>query len=505
LAAVFGADRAPDRPLVIGSLKTNVGHLEAAAGIAGLIKAVLALQHDTIPAHLHFREMNPHIDWGQLPVEIPVSARPRPRGAKRRVAGVSSFGFSGTNAHVVLEEAPALEVEGTAHANVTPASMTQTDATPRTHVLALSARTPAALDQVIARYRDALERSDATLADICHTANVRRTHLPERAAFLASTREAMRDALAAPPIARGTAEGTPSVAFVFPGQGAQWPGMGRELYDTEPVFRDALDACADILATRLERPLLDVLFDDDRTALDQTQYTQPAIFAIEWALAQLWKSWGIEPTVVFGHSVGEYAMLAVAGVWTLEDGLTLIAERGRLTQALDSGWGMTAVQCARSEVDRALADVAAFVSVAAINGPDSFVLSGRDAELRQAEDQLRAIGVRVTRLAISHGFHSAQMDDVAVEFSRIVARVPMQESRYTIVSSVTGQPVTLAELRQPEYWRRQVRDSVQFQAAMDVLASLRSELIVEIGPAPVLIGMGRLGIGERPVWVPSLR
>jgi acyl transferase domain-containing protein/SAM-dependent methyltransferase len=496
LAGVFGAGRTNDNPLVLGSLKTNLGHLEAAAGVAGLIKTVLALQHETIPAHLHFRQMNPHIDWGKLPVEIPTSARPWPRGARRRIAGVSSFGFSGTNAHVVLEEAPAI---------VAPVAPAEQLSERPLHLLALSARTPAALNQLIQKYRDLLEETDADLADICFTANTGRVHLSERAVFLASSRETMCDALADVPLARAASDGRPDIVFLFTGQGSQWSGMGKELYDTQPVFRQAVDECGQILSGHIYRPLVDVLFAADGDLLNQTAYTQPAIFVLEWALAQLWKSWGIQPAAVLGHSVGEYVALCVAGVWTLEDGLSLIAQRGRLMHGLEAGWGMSAVQCGIAKIDMALAGFEPYVSVAAVNGPDNFVLSGREEELRQVESHLRADAILVTRLKVSHGFHSAQMEQVAVEFSRQVAAVAFRAPRVNVISSVSGQSTTLEELREAEYWRRQVRHSVQFQTGMETLSKAGFELFLEVGPAPVLIGMGRQCIGDKQLWTASLR
>jgi malonyl CoA-acyl carrier protein transacylase/SAM-dependent methyltransferase len=413
-------------------------------------------------------------------------------------------------------------------------------------LLALSARTPTALEQLIARYRSLLSSpvsaeaiasattgmtvetgvtrlADITsqsstnmcgedgisvlpaLSDICFTANTGRVHFPERAVFIAPTREAMAQALANAPATRGMSEVVPDLAFLFTGQGSQWPGMGHELYRTEPIFRDAIDTCAAILDHRLERQLCDVLFTDDGSLLNQTMYTQPALFAIEWALAQLWKSWGIEPRAVFGHSVGEYVALCVAGVWTLEDGLTLIAERGRLMQALGAGWGMTAVHSSLEQVQTALAGLETFASIAAINGPDNLVVSGRIDAIEQFEERLRPTGALITRLNVSHGFHSAQMEDVAQEFAKIVQHVTFREPRVTVISSVLGRTVTLDELRTPEYWRQQIRNAVQFQAGMNALRETGFTAFLEIGPAPVLTGMGRHCIGENALWVTSLR
>jgi acyl transferase domain-containing protein/SAM-dependent methyltransferase len=497
LAAVFGHDRPSTQPLVLGSLKTNLGHLESAAGVAGLMKAVLALQHEAIPAHLHFRTMNPHIDWNGLPVVIPTAARPWPRGATPRRAGVSSFGFSGTNAHVIVEEAPA-----------TGRAVESTNAT-QPQILALSARSDAALTQQIAAFRTYLEHTTDSLADICDTANAGRTHFAERAAFVASNMAELRAALTRAPVARGTAEGTPDVVFLFTGQGAQWPGMGNELYHTQPVFRAAIDECACILDPQIGRSLVELICSADATVLDQTIHTQPAVFAMEWALAQLWKSWGITPSAVFGHSVGEYAALCVAGVWALETGLTLITERAKRTSALPSGWGMSAVQSSTEELDALLSGLDAYVSIAAINGANNFVLSGREAELSDIEQKLRERGALVTRLRISHGFHSAQMESVAGDFARLVTSQEFREPVVPVISSVTGRATTLDELRTTTYWYNQVRHTVRFDDGMATLAALGLHHFLEVSPAPVLIGMGQQCLDPHTMhhatWSTSLR
>jgi len=497
LAAVFGKERPANRPLVVGSLKTNVGHLESAAGVAGLIKTVLALRHAWIPAHLHFHAMNPHIDWQGMPVEIPTRGRPWPRGTGRRVGGVSSFGFSGTNAHVVVEAAD----EETEIGEPSPAVAARP-----TRLLALSAHTPAALDQLVDRYRGLLDRDDLNIDDVCYTASVARPHFRERAVFLGADRAALRAALDAPPTARGASDARPEIVFLFTGQGGQWAGMGRELYDTEPVFRAAMDECARLLEPLLDRPLLDVIFGMSASSIDETRYTQPAVFALQWSLAQLWKSWGIEPALVLGHSVGEYIALCVAGMWSLEHGLRIIAERGRLTHALSAGWGMSAVQCDVTQAERAIAAAAAdrYVSIAAVNTRDNVVVSGRETELAQVEAILRDAGVLVTRLRISHGFHSPQMDEVADAFASFVASFPTAPPRVPVVSTVTGQWIEYQRLREAGYWRDQIRNRVEFQKAMATLASAGHDVFLEIGPAPVLTGMARQSVSDAALLVPSM-
>jgi acyl transferase domain-containing protein len=347
LASVFAPGRPADRPLVVGSVKTNVGHLEAAAGVAGLMKVVLALRHGSIPPHLHFTTPTPHVPWSRLPFRVPAAGEPWPAGARPRVAGVSAFGMSGTNAHVIVREAPAPP----------PAPV----ATPVVTLLPLSAKTGQALGDLAGRYRDALA-ADATLApgDVASTAAVGRAHFDHRLAVVARSREELLERLEAGAAGRGLAglvrgrvpdTGAPRVAFLFSGQGAQHAGMGETLYATQPVFRRALDRCAELLRPRLDRDLREVLFDGG-DVLAQTVHTQPALFALEWALAETWRALGVVPDVVLGHSIGEYVAACVAGVFALEDGLALVAERARLMQALAHPGEMAAVLAAFERVLR---------------------------------------------------------------------------------------------------------------------------------------------------------
>lgn len=510
LAAVLGPGRQQDNPLVVGSVKTNIGHLESAAGVAGLLKVVVSLQQERIPAHLHFTALNPNIDWNGAPVEIPVEGRPWPRGSRKRIAGVSSFGFSGTNAHIILEEAPPVQYaqERTQEQTLSATDGVKTEDRPL-HLFTLSAKTEAARDELAARFADvfadAEPENDATLGDICYTANTGRAQFGERLAITAATKSELRDKLINRVwIASRAKAGGCQIAFLFTGQGSQWAGMGRELYETEPVFRSALNECATKL--HLGHPLLDVLYGPDGALLDETAYTQPALFALEWALAQLWQSWGITPDVVFGHSVGEYVALCVAGVWTLDDGLRLITERGRLMQALGPGWGMTSLSCGRQQAEAAVRGFEQWVSVAAVNAPESVVISGRLEELREIEGRLQAAGVLVKPLTVSHAFHSPQMQDVASEFARIVQQVQVRELHVRVVSSVTGQFVDAATLRDPGYWRRQIRGTVEFQGAMDTLAGANYDTFLEIGPTATLSSLGRQCIDrEGQLWTPSLK
>ena len=501
LAAVLAEGRPADRPVAIGSVKTNFGHLEATAGVAGVAKVVLALQHREIPPHLHLRERNPHIPWEELPVVVPTVLTPWPQTGAPRVAGVSSFGFSGTNAHVVLEEAPPL-----------PSVATPAAERPL-HLLALSARTDAALRDLAGRYAEHVG-DEASLADFCFTAATGRAQLSHRAALAAATPDAARAALRAlatgeeaPALSKGPALGParPKVAFLFTGQGSQYAGMARQLYETQPTFRQAMDRCADLLAPRLAKPLLEVIFGAEASLLDETAYTQPALFALEWSVSELWRSWGVRPSLVLGHSVGEYAAACVAGVVTLEDGLTLIAERARLMQALPRDGAMVSLLGPRDRVLEAVAVERGAVSVAAVNGPESVVISGRRDAVSRVAARLEGGGFKAKELTVSHAFHSPLMEPMLDAFEKVATGIRYEAPRIGLVSNVTGRPLQAGEI-DARYWRRHVREGVQFLAGVQALRERGCDVFLEVGPNPVLLGMGRACVPEgHGIWLPTLR
>ncbi|WP_035140792.1 type I polyketide synthase [Fischerella sp. PCC 9605] len=331
LGAVFGKNRPQDKPLVIGSVKTNIGHLEPASGVAGLIKVVLALQHGEIPPHLHFQQPNPYINWDELPVKVATQRMPWPAAEKRRLAGVSGFGFCGTNAHLILEEAPV-------------SKPMQSSIERPLHLLALSAKTDEALVQLAERYEKHLATNpDLALGDICFSACCGRSHFQHRLSVVASSSAELWEKLAAfnagqevAGLCKGKVTDSAKIAFLFTDQGSEYVEMGRQLYETQPEFRRVCDRCNEIVRSYLEQSLLEVLYPEPGTSspLNETAYSQPALFTLEYALFQLWKSWGIEPAIVTGQGVGEYVAACVAGVFSLEDGLKLIAKRGQLMQAL---------------------------------------------------------------------------------------------------------------------------------------------------------------------------
>ena len=503
LGQVFGAGRDAVHPLRLASVKTNIGHLEAAAGVTGLIKVVLALQHRAIPAHLHFKTPSPHIAWAELPFEVPTTLQPwQPIGGSR-IAGVSSFGFSGTNAHVVLEEAPvAASVKGHVSGE---------------QIYTLSAKNEGALRALATAHAAALDGASAPLASLCFSANTGRARFAQRATVIADSVSALHrglDALAQGQEAPGlrsaqlSRRDPPRVAFLFTGQGAQYAGMTRGLYDSAPAFRAALDRCVQVLDAHLPRPLLSLLFTapGEASLLDRTECTQPALFAVEYALAELWRSWGVVPMAVMGHSVGELVAACVAGIMSLEDALVLVAERGRLMGSLPNGGAMAAIAAGEAEVLECMAQGAAQLAIAAVNAPDQTVVSGTSDAVEALCGAFEARGVRCQRLAVSHAFHSPLVEPVLAEFERAAGRVTWAAPRIRLVSNLTGAVAEPGLLTQAAYWRRHVRDPVRFADGVRSLAALRPDLCIEIGPHPALLTTVKSVLGEAaPVLVPSLR
>jgi acyl transferase domain-containing protein/acyl carrier protein len=505
LAAVFGAGRSAEKPLVVGSVKTNVGHLEAAAGAAGLIKVILALTHGQIPPHLDLKGPNPHIPWNEVPVTVPAALIPWPAGSGKRLAGISSFGFSGTNAHTVLEEAPA------------PAASPTLPDRPL-HLLALSARDENALRQLAGLFARHLEtHPEEHLADVCLTASTGRSQFAHRLAVVSATLDESCASLSA--FASGTVSASvqsgksdrerPSrVGFLFTGQGSQYAGMGRELYQTSPLFRRELDNCSDLLRPHLDRPLLEVLYPDEGqdTPLNQTGYAQSALFALEYALCRLWQSWGVQPSAVLGHSLGEYVAACVAGVLSLENALTLVATRARLMQALPPGGAMAALLAPEEQIEAALADFAGRLSLAALNGSNT-VVSGDAEAVDQLLSQLEQQGVRGQRLQVSHAFHSARMEPALAPFRQAAAGVEFSAPRLSLVSNLTGRLFAAGHVADADYWCQHLRQPVRFAEGVRALRDSGVDVLVEIGPQPTLLGMARRCLPEEEdcLWLPSIR
>ncbi|MEU4240020.1 beta-ketoacyl synthase N-terminal-like domain-containing protein [Actinoplanes sp. NPDC026619] len=493
LLATYGQNRPTDRPLRLGSIKSNIGHTQAAAGIAGVIKMVMAMRHEQLPRTLYADTPTPHVDWTAGAVALLTEPAPWPADPGRpRRAGISSFGISGTNAHLILEEPPAVEP---------PLGEAARPAAQLPLPWLISARGGPALRAQAGRLHAHLAAHPGLHpADVAVALATTRAAFEHRAAVVGADRTALLAGLArlaagesATNLVHGTAGGTPTVAFVFTGQGSQRAGMGRELYDTYPVFRKALDEICTHLDRELPRPLLEVMFAAAGSAgaelLDQTRYTQTAIFAIEVALFRLLEHWGVTPDVVGGHSIGELSAAHVAGVLSLADACTLVSARGRLMQeAARPGGAMIAVQASEEELLSSFTGPDGAVDLAALNGPAAAVVSGdEDAALRVAA-HWKEQGRRVRQLRVSHAFHSAHMDPMLAAFREVAEGLTYAPPRLTVVSNVTGS-VAGAELATADYWVRHVRGTVRFADGVRAMHELGATLFLEVGPDAVLASM----------------
>ena len=509
IGKVLSENRNKENSLVIGTVKTNIGHTENASGMAGVIKTVLAMNHKQIPPHLHFKKLNPSIDLASIPAVLPLNLMEWKPINGKRIAGVSSFGFSGTNAHVVLEEAP------------TPTGAAQDAEAERPgHVLCISAKEEGALRELSSRYAMHLEeRVEQNLEDICYTAGVGRSHLEERLAIVGKTREELVSLLkrysesgeGVAGVVRGTlppGSASAKVAFLFSGQGSQYAGMGKELYEKEPVFKKAIDTCGRILEKYLKTPLTEVLFKRDSDLIHQTEYTQPCLFAIEYALSELWRSWGITPQAVMGHSVGEYVAATVSGAMSLEDGLKLISTRSKLMQALTGHGEMAAISVSEVKVKAAIESLPATkssqVSIAAVNGPESVVISGYSEVVREVARVFENQKMKVKLLKVSHGFHSPQMDGMLDAFEKVASEIQYKKPKVRVVSNLNGNYV---EGYSAKYWRDHVREAVRFNDGMQTLYNDGYRVFLEVGPHPVLSSMGKDCVKESDScgWALSLK
>ncbi|HEV2735793.1 MAG TPA: aminotransferase class III-fold pyridoxal phosphate-dependent enzyme, partial [Longimicrobiaceae bacterium] len=492
LHQVFAGERA--HPCAIGSIKTNLGHLDAAAGVTGLIKAVLALEHGEIPPSLNCRTPHPEIAAGGGVLRVATELQPWVRNGTPRRAGVSSFGIGGTNAHAVLEEAPESEPSGPSREH---------------QLLVLSARTPTALDAAAERLADALEGRAAPLPDAAYTLRIGRRAMEHRLAVVCRDAEEAVNALRGRPAGRRAGAARRPVVFLFPGTGTQYAGMGRGLYEGEPVYREAVDRCCELLRPVLGVDLRATLFaaeeDGDASALlGRTRFAQPAVFVTEYALSQLWTGWGIRPAAMIGHSLGEYTAACLAGVFRLEDALRMVALRALRIDALPGGV-MLAVPLAEAELRGILP---AGVDLAAVNTPGSCVAAGPAAEVEALEAVLAERGVASRRLQTSHAFHSRMVAPVAAELERLLAGCELRAPEIPFVSNVTGSWITDDEACSPAYWARHLCEPVRFAAGLDTLGRESGWAALEVGPGQALgrwASQHASAAGEEPAVFASLR
>ena len=509
LGTVLGVERPPGRPCALGSVKTNLGHLEAAAGIAGLIKVSLALLHRKIPPSLHFEKPNPHIPFDELPLQVQTKLSPWPAESGPALAGVSSFGFGGTNAHVVLEEAPPAMI-----------GMPEAERKIGTHLLPLSARSPEALQALARAYQNflATPESAASLPDICYTASVRLSHHEHRLAVtgnspaqLVESLEAFGRGEARPGLSSGRKPSARrrKLVFVFPGQGSQWFGMGRRLLEQEAVFREVVERC-----DRAMRPYGDWSLLTELTAtnaaqsrLNEIDIIQPALFAIQVALAALWRSWGIEPQAVVGHSLGEAAASYVAGALSFDDAVRVICHRSQLVKRAIGQGAMAAVELSIEEARRVLAGSEDRVSIAASNSPTSTVLSGDPAALDAILDQLQRRDIFCRRVKVDFASHSPQMEPLCADLLQVLEGLQPRAESVPIYSTVTGQASHGPEFG-PLYWAWNMREPVLFSTAVQHLVEDGHDIFLEISPHPILLSAMQQGFhhfGQEGAVLPSLR
>ncbi|NEO13005.1 MULTISPECIES: type I polyketide synthase [unclassified Moorena] len=497
--------------VTIGSVKANIGHLEQASGMAALIKTALILKHGKIPPQINLNQVNDKLNLATSPFKIntkfeefsPISLD-KETEQKPICAVVNSLGLGGTNGCAVLAQPPS---------KVT----TQNVIDRPFHVLTISAKTEKALEDLVSKYQSYLETNpELALADVCYTASTGRVHFNHRLGAIASDpTELMEKLLGWKTQAElvGVFSGqpnseSPKIAFLFTGQGSQYVNMGQQLYEQAPTFRQALEQCDQILQSYLETSILEILYPQEEqksSILDQTAYTQPAIFALEYALFKLWSTWGIKPNVVMGHSVGEYVAATVAGVFSLEDGLKLIAMRGKLMQQLPSGGEMVSVMASESQVTEAIKEYTSQVTIAAVNGPESIVISGESGAIATICTSFQKMGIKTKQLQVSHAFHSPLMEPMLTEFEAVAKQVTYNQPKIPLISNVTGTEVG-AEITTAEYWVGHVRQPVRFAQSMKTLEEQGYETFLEIGSKPILLGMGRQCVTEDVgEWLPSLR
>ncbi|BAY65327.1 beta-ketoacyl synthase [Calothrix brevissima NIES-22] len=496
LSQVFRSSTQKKGFCAIGSVKTNIGHLDAAAGVAGLIKTVLSLKHKQIPPSLNFNQPNPQIDFANSPFEVNTKLREWKSGNTPRRAGVSSLGIGGTNAHVILEEAPFFKQGAGFRRERQPNGSREQG---RKHkLLVLSAKTASALETATGNLANYLQlHPDENLADIAYTLQIGRAEFNHRRVLLCQNIEDAAKALQLRDperIATGLVENSDSsIVFMFPGQGAQYVDMGKELYQTEPIFQQQVDLCCQLLQPHLGLDLRTIIYPQESEAkaaaekLQQTAITQPALFVVEYALAKLWMSWGISPSAMIGHSIGEYVAACLAGVFSLKDALAVVAMRGRLMQQLPPG-AMLSISRSQAEINSLLNEN---ISLAANNAPSLCVVSGTHEAIDAIHQKLTALGVESRRLHTSHAFHSAMMEPMIEPFIQEVKKVKLNPPEIPFISNVTGTWITAQQATDPQYWAKHLLQTVQFASGISTLQQQANPILLEVGPGRSLCTLAK--------------
>ena len=479
IGSMLEENRPENRPVILGSVKSNIGHTEGAAGIAGVIKTVLSLQHEEIPQTLHAAQLNSAIDWEELPVQVAQQKLAWKKNGKSRLAGVSSFGFSGTNAHVILEEAP-VNKEVVTQDNIVDE---------RPLLFPITATSDEALAGQLHKLQQFIKEDHSSVQDIAYTLATRKTHFSQRLGISVSSKASFLDY-------EFDAEENTSIkkktAFLFTGGGAQYVGMGKMLYAQEPVFKAAIDACVQAVAPYFKQNLKDVIFASEASEevqlLHRIDYMQPALFAYEYAMVQLLESWGVRPQVLIGHSLGEIVAATVAGVFSLADGMKLISLRGKLMNSIKTPGMMASIQATEEEVSAVIGDRTNDVSIGVINGPDQIVISGKIEAVEAICVAFEKKDKKVKRLQISTASHSPLMDNILDDYKKVVNSITFQKPNQVLVSNVKGD-IAGDEIQTADYWIDHLRGTVRFSEGIETLEKLGVNTFIEVGPHSVLLGI----------------
>ena len=503
-------------PLIVGSVKTNIVHLEAASGISGLIKAALSIYHQKIPKHLHIKSLNHYIKWQDIPLTIPTQTCDWPSGYEKRIAGVSSFGFSGSNVHIIIEEFS--DDNNAQKSDITP-EIVSSEKKNQYAIFSLSAKNESALNALRKKYATYLIRlknnQHLDLEDLSYTSTVCRSHFQNRLSVIYEKMDDLIDHLQHHTtnkcvIFHNQTNTRPLLAWLFTGQGSQYAGMGKELYRQYHVYRDAVNTCCHHLQNEFPESILDVIgysnTPEHPDLINNTIYTQTTLFILEYALARLWESWGVVPDIVMGHSIGEYVGACIAGVFSLEEGLKLVSNRAKLMQNLSKNGAMAAVFASKCNVQKYIYDYRyeKDISIAAVNGPESIVISGKDDSINEIIVRFKANNILARLLNVSHAFHSSLMMPMLSQFEQIANTIQFKAPQLKIVSNITGKIVT-DEMSTASYWVDHIIKPVQFYPSIETIHKEQCHMFLEIGPKPILSGMGSRCLPDSKIkWMPSL-